>query len=426
MSTAGATYHAGGRRAWVIWGSAVAVYLIAVFHRTSLSVAGIAAAERFHVSAAQLSTFTFLQLLVYAAMQLPVGVLLDRFGSKRLLTTGLVLMTVGQLGFAFVPSYPLALITRGLVGVGDAMTFVSVLRLAAAWFPPARNPLLTQLTSFAGQVGAMVAAIPMAHVLARFGWSTTYAGAAIAGLLLGAVMYVVVVDAPTPSRSVSAMRMRAVLAGVRQCWTRPGTRLGAWVHFTSLFCPNVVALLWGYPYLVDGQGASTTTAAALLTVMTASSMASGPLVGVMIGRWPAARPAFLTVQVGSTVGSWTLVLVWPGPAPLWALVIMVLVVGTGIPGAMVGFDFARLANPLPRVGTATAIVNAGGFVSTIVVVLGIGLVLDVAGTGGSAHYSPRAFTLAMLVPYAAWALGAVQILRYYRRAQRIRWKHQMT
>ena len=101
-------HNIGRRRAWAIWGVGLAVYVLAVFHRTSLGVAGILAAERFHISASQLATFTVLQLTVYAAMQVPVGVLLDRYGSKVLMVTGLALMTAGQLWFAFAHTYAIA------------------------------------------------------------------------------------------------------------------------------------------------------------------------------------------------------------------------------------------------------------------------------------------------------------------------------
>ena len=91
----------GSSRAWAIWGVGLSVYLLAVFHRSSLGVAGLLAADRFEIEATALAFFTVLQLVVYAGMQIPVGVLLDRFGSRALLLTGLALMTTGQLAFAF-------------------------------------------------------------------------------------------------------------------------------------------------------------------------------------------------------------------------------------------------------------------------------------------------------------------------------------
>src|SRR6186997_2945064 len=98
-------YRLGGRKTWMVWSAATAVYILAVFHRTSLGVSGLVAAERFHISSAQLATFTMVQLFVYAAMQIPVGVILDRVGAKKLLVTGVVLMTAGQFAFAFVSTF---------------------------------------------------------------------------------------------------------------------------------------------------------------------------------------------------------------------------------------------------------------------------------------------------------------------------------
>ena len=149
----------------MVWGTAVAVYFLAIFHRSSLGVAGLAAADRFHISASQLSTFTVLQLLVYAAMQIPVGVLLDRFGPQRLLVAGALLMTAAQLGFAWTGTYGGALSARVFVGMGDAMVFISVLRLIASWFPPMRSPLITAFTAMLGQMrcaGRRHPAVPVA------------------------------------------------------------------------------------------------------------------------------------------------------------------------------------------------------------------------------------------------------------------------
>ena len=174
----------GRRRAWVVWAVALSVYVLAVFHRSSLGVAGLLAADRFDISATQLAAFTVLQLLVYAGMQVPVGVAIDRYGPKRLLLAGLVLMTVGQLAFAFVATFPLALLSRGVIGAGDAMIFTSVLRLVTAWFLVRQAPMVTQLTGQIGQLGAIVAAAPLAYALQQWGWTPAFAAASSIGLVL--------------------------------------------------------------------------------------------------------------------------------------------------------------------------------------------------------------------------------------------------
>ncbi len=244
----------GGRRAVLVWGTAVAVYFLAIFHRSSLGVAGLAAAERFHITASQLSTFTVLQLLVYAAMQIPVGVLLDRFGPQRLLVAGAVFMTAAQLGFAFTGTYAGALLARVFVGMGDAMVFISVLRIIASWFPAFRSPILTAFTAMLGQCGALVAAIPLSRALASYGWTATFAASASLGILLGLLTVLVVRDVPPgspPSRSVKDVR--TVGRDLRLAWRDPGTRLGLWSHFTTQFASNVMGLLWGFPFFVHAE-----------------------------------------------------------------------------------------------------------------------------------------------------------------------------
>lgn len=407
------------RTPWLVWGAALAVYVLAVFHRTSLSVAGLVAIDRFDISAAQLATFTMLQLLVYAAMQIPVGVLLDRIGSRRMLVAGLTLMTAGQFTFALVDSYGAALGARVLIGTGDAMVFVSVLRLIIFWFPPTRIPLVTQLTGISGQVGAIAAAVPMAAALSGLGWERSFGLAGGIGLVLGVILFVVVRDAPPGVASSSAgASLAAVRSDLRSSWAEPGTRLGLWTHFTTQFSVTVFTLLWGFPYLTEGEGVSDTTAGLLITTSTVSAVLVGPFLGTFVGRRPYHRSTLVLTIIAAIVTSWTVVLAWPGPAPLWLLVVLMVSMGIGGPASMVGFDFVRSFNPSSRLGGATGIVNQGGFVASLLIIVTIGLVLDALTPPDAVGYSSGAFTAAMCTQYVAWSVGAVQIVRYRGQARR--------
>ena len=157
-------------RAWLIWIVGVFAYLVAVSQRTSFGVVGLEATERFHASAAEISFFTVLQLLVYAALQIPVGILVDRFGSRAMIAGGAILMGLGQLQLAFADSIPGGVVGRVLVGAGDAMTFIAVIRLIPIWFAPVRVPLLTQLTGMSGQLGQLFSVVPFAMILHLAGW----------------------------------------------------------------------------------------------------------------------------------------------------------------------------------------------------------------------------------------------------------------
>ncbi|MER7475874.1 MFS transporter [Micromonospora sp. NPDC000018] len=401
------------RAAALVWAVAVSAYVAAVFHRSSLGVTGVDAAHRFEINASVLATFSVAQLAVYAVMQVPVGVLLDRFGSRRLLIAGGVLMVAGQLCFALATDVGLAVAARVLVGLGDAMTFISVLRIVAFWFPGRRNPLMTQLTGTLGQLGAILGAVPLVALLHRAGWTPAFLAVAAVGATVLVMIVVAVRDTPRGQTVAGpAPNLAAVRRELRAAWAEPGTRLGLWTHFVTQFSGAVFALLWGYPFLVQGQGLSPTAAASLLTLMTVAMFLTGPVVAHLCARHPFHRSVLVFAITGATAVVWAVVLAWPGRSPGWLLVTLVLVLAVNGPGSLIGFDYARTANPVNRIGSATGVVNVGGFVASIVLVLAVGVVLDLATPAGRTAPDLTAFRWAFAVQYALWALGAVQVLRY--------------
>jgi MFS family permease len=407
-----------GARAWVVWAVGLAAYITAVLNRTSLGVAGLDAQSRFHVGAGALASFAVLQLLVYAGLQVPVGLLLDRFGSLRLVVAGGLIMVSGQVLMAVAGGVESAVIARVLVGAGDAMTFISVLRLVPRWFPSRRVPVLTQLTALIGQAGQVLSAVPLAALLATRGWSTAFFGAAGVGVFV--VLAAVAALRDTPERRISrgpAVTLRQLGQDVTGAWRHPGTRLGLWSHFTTQFCGTVFALIWGFPFLIAGEGLSRTTASALLTVFVVVGMATGPVMGVLVQRYPLRRSWLVLGVVGANAAAWATVIAWPGHAPLPILVLLVAALGIGGPGSVIGFDYARTFNPPNRLGTATGVVNVGGFVASLVTIELIGLILD-ARTGGRADYDIHDFKIAMSVQFLVMAVGVVGILRSRRSARR--------
>jgi sugar phosphate permease len=401
------------RAATAIWLVALSVYLLAVFHRSSLAVAGLAATDRFDISASQLASFTMLQLLVYAGMQIPVGLLLDRFGSRRIMLTGVTVLILAQAGFAFADTFTLALVCRVFVGAGDAMIFICVLRLVTTWFPARRIPLVTQLTGVLGQTGAIIAAVPMTLALRELGWTTSYLLAAGITVVAAIMLLVLVHDSPD-ERSLSgpALSLTEVRTSLAESWEHPGTRLGLWTHFTTQFSATTLGLLWGYPFFVRGEGLSEATAGALLTLLVLAVMAAGPLLAWFITNHPWHRSTLVLSIVASIIVMWTVVLAWPGGAPLPVLVGLVVVVGIGGPASMIGFDFGRTSNPSHRLGSAIGIINQGGFVASLILVVVIGAILDWRTPGSSTAYSPSAFRWAMSAQYLLWGIGLVQIWRY--------------
>lgn len=405
-----------GRRALTIWAIAVLVYLAAVFHRTSLGVASIEASARFGLGPAALGTFTVLQIGVYALMQIPTGLLVDRYGPRRVLTVAAALIGLGEVLFAFVTSYPLGLLARGVLGVGDAMTFVSVLRLVAAHFPGRRYAALAAVTAALGALGNLISTLPLAVLLDGVGWTATFAVTGAATALYAVVLALRVRDAPegtAPARH-RASSLRVVLGSVRQAWRTPGTRLGFWTHFSTMFAPAMLGLLWGFPYLVQAQGLARPAAGALLAVLVVGAILGGPTVGALISRRPECRTPLVVGYLLAALGVWAVLLGWPGGhVPVPVLLAGFALLSLGGPASSIAFAPARDYNPLHRVGTATGVVNVGGFVAITVSALAVGLLLSLFAPLGPA----TAFRLALLAVVAVLLLGLWRTSVWWRRAR---------
>ncbi|GAT73140.1 permease of the major facilitator superfamily [Microbacterium sp. HM58-2] len=413
---------APGWRAWLIWTVGVAAYVLAVTNRTSLGAVGVDAAERFQADASTLALFAVVQLAVYGGMQIPVGVLLDRYGSRPIMTIGMLLMAVGQLTMALSPGIGIAIFARILLGAGDAAVFPAVLRLVATWFPAQRGPLMVQFTGILGQAGQLIALVPLAALLHATTWTITFGSVAGLGVLFTILVAVVIRNHP-PERGADVSIdtdtgvIRVVTSaidtgvGIRAAWAHPGTRLAFWSHFTAPFAGTAFVLLWGMPYLTAAQGLDAAHAAGIISVYVIAGMALGPVIGDLSRRMPYRRSfALVLPAVGVQMAAWIAVLALPGPAPLWLLYVLAIALASGGPASMIAFDHARTHNPSHRLSTATGVTNAGGFIAALIAIFLIGLALDLQGAGTPETYSFEAFRVAFLMPIPLWVLGVVFIV----------------
>jgi MFS family permease len=210
------------------------------------------------------------------------------------------------------------------------------------------------------------------------------------------------------------------MARLAHAWHEPGTRLGLWTHFVTQFSGVVFALLWGYPFLVIGEHRTPAEAGILLTLLVAVAMIVAPLLGHLATRWPYRRSIPVLAIVAATAGLWTVVLAWPGRAPLALLVALVVVLASNGPGSMMGFDYARTENEPDRIGSASGIVNVGGFVASLSTIALIGIVLSLESGRGPGSYTLADYKLAFSVQYVFWGIGLAGVQRSRRRLRAAR------
>jgi sugar phosphate permease len=278
------------------------------------------------------------------------------------------------------------------------------------------------MTGIIGQLGQIVSVIPLAALLHATSWTVAFGSLAGLGLLFAVLVFVIIRNRP-PSRAsdvavdtdtgaITVVRSSADLRqGFREAWGHPATRLGFWSHFTTPLAGNAFVILWGFPFLTAGEGLSPAEASLVLTAFVIFGIVVGPVMGALSSRHPMRRSQLLVLpSVALQALVWLTVIAWPGPAPLWLLLVLAFAMGTGGPASMIAFDHARSYNPSHRLSTATGIVNGGGFLAGLLAILFVGIAMDVQGAGSPATYSLDAFRIAFLTQVPLWLLGATFIL----------------
>ena len=189
------------RRRLLMWSLLAAAFLLVNFHRTATGVLASSLAVAFDTSGTELGVLHSSFFYIYAALQLPAGLLVDRYGSRRAATVSLVVMTVGVGWFATAGSFPAAFLARGLIGLGGSTIYIATLAFLASWFRPDAYATMTGLTIAASGIGGVLATTPLAYTIDAVGWRSSILAAGVVGGLLAGAVWAVVRDSP-PSEAV--------------------------------------------------------------------------------------------------------------------------------------------------------------------------------------------------------------------------------
>ncbi|AKK06556.1 sugar phosphate permease [Corynebacterium mustelae] len=393
---------------------------MAVAGRTSFGVAGVAAIDRFGLAASQLALFITVQVGVYALAQVPAGIVIDRFGPRKLLFSGAILMACGQVIMALTTSFHVAVAARVLIGLGDATAFLSVMRLLPQWFPLRKAPIFAQVTGTMGQLGQVISAVPFLAALGAVGWTAAFLGLGACGVIVAVAAVAVVRDRPQPAPEISQasrVPLRRALAVVVH---DPVVWQGLFTHWTNMVLLTVFSLLWGTPLMQLGMGLSVATIGTLLSVIAVTSVCSGPIHGLISARLGSRRESF-SFAVAGLNGAIVLAFFLPtSPPPVGWLFIWVIVLALLIPASGFGFDSIRESVDNKVVATATGFANMGGFISTMIAGQLVGIVLDQFPL----PHGWTEFRIAWGAVIGVWAIGMVGFIysrwRVRRRGTRLR------
>jgi sugar phosphate permease len=397
-----------------VWGVAAFFYLAGFYLRVSPAVMTTELMRAFNITAADLGNFSAVYFYTYVFMQIPTGVLVDSWGAQRLLILGSVVAAVGTVVFGTTSNFAVASIGRALVGGATAVGWVVTLKLATHWFPPRRFAMVSGLGLFMGNMGALVAQVPLRLAVEHFGWRAVVVTSGAVVVLIAALAWAFVRNdprddgytsyAPDVLQSTGHVSLWTLLKGFRRVFAYRNT----WLIFCAQggFVGSILAFtgLWGPPYLRARFGVTPTTAAAICSVMIVCWAVASPLCGYWSDKIRRRKPIYVAGAAVAACG-WSLMFAVT-TLPLAAFVLVAAVTSFACGAVIIGFAYGKESVPVHFLGTISGAINVGNMLGPMLLQPAIGRVLDQRWSGdvvnGLRSYRPDAFRSGFLL-IVAWS-----------------------
>ena len=396
----------------VVFGIVLASFVLSFFHRTAPAAIAAELTRAFAINSAVLGTVAAMYFYVYTVLQIPVGVLADTLGPRRILAAGSIVAGLGSIAFALAPTWEVAAAGRTLVGIGVSVAFIAILKVSAVWFPADRFATLNGVTMFAGNLGAVIAGAPLAWMVTQTSWRAVFLGLAALSIGLGIASWWKVRDRPEdlgfppvqapPAAGRAGMHWAQALAKVL---ANPATWPGFFVNAGIAGSYLAFAGLWAVPYLEQTYGMSRVAAAEHTSLLLLGVAFGAVVVGIVSDRLRSRRGVMRIYALLYALSwlPWVLEVQWPLPATLAWFALM----GMLIPGFTLTWAVAKEVNRPEHSGIATSVVNVGIFLGTGILQPLVGAVLD---RGRAAGDIAGAWDRAILLMAGAAAAGALMTL----------------
>ncbi len=401
-------------RPWLIWGLAALFYFYEYFLQVSPNVMANDLMRAFHITGAQLGNLVAIYFYADASMQIPVGLLIDRFGPRKLLIFAVFLCVIGNLIFASANVLFQAEIGRLFIGLGSSFAVIGCFKLAANWFPVKRFTLLVGLTLTIGMSGAVFGQAPLALLVDDIGWRGSMYLLAVVGAALAIAMWIFVRDNPSTAKT-SVHNATDLSAELHYLWDalkgilRRSQNWWTAIYGGLMFAPtSAFGALWGVSFLMSRYGLSRPSAADMISLLFIGWAIGSPTFGAYSDYVGKRKPPMMIGAIGALIAMIFILYIY---LPAWSIYLTLFLFGFFSSGFLASFSIIRENNP----GNANA--TAFGFMNTLNMVGGavlqplIGHLLDISWQhktiNGARLFSTHNYQMALTTLPACIAIAIV-------------------
>jgi nitrate/nitrite transporter NarK len=393
---------------WLVFASVLFTYLLMSSQRTAPGLITDQIMNDFHVTAITIGLLASIQFFVYTGLQIPMGILADRFGPNFFLIIGALLTGLGTIIYSLGTHEVVLFFARILTGIGDATIWVNMVLILSIWFNAKEFTRLIGITAMTGSLGFLVATVPFATWIEWLGWRAAFFSTGLLLVLCSILLYIVLVKTPNQSifvksetrRDKTWMLLRRIFSS-RQAWALFLCHfglVGTYIGFIGS---------WAVPYGMTIYGMTRSEASQLVLLGLI-----GALIGAPLGSWIASRlgtikKPYIVVHLIIVI-CWSAFLLYKGNPPMAMLIILFFVIGLAYGANALTFAAVRQSFPVAESGLASGFANTGGFLSAVLLPSIFGKVLDHFQTAsGSISYG---YYYGFIIPVVFSTIGLIGVI----------------
>lgn len=379
---------------YFVWLPLAIAYMVGFFHRNAGALVGEYMKVDFAITnAAELGFLTSIFFYTSAVMQIPSGIIADRFDPKKGLLGAMSLIVAGTIISCYATTLNLLYIGRLILSIGSAMIYINLFKIATNWWRTSEMGTISSYTSLVGNLGPLVATVPLAILINSLGWRGSYMVMAAIVIVAMILCFVLTKSSPADAGLMNWEEIEAAENGkeVIKKQTKKGVKIidslkqvisNKQSLFPSIACAGMYGSfiaffgIWAIPYFVQIYGMTRVEAASILFVGQLTYIIAGPLNGILSDKLKLRKKLFSGYILIGVIG-WLLLAFWNGgKPPMWGIYLVIILINIGSSPVFMGLAYAREVNPPAFAGTAAGVVNVGSYIGAGVMQPLVGYILE--------------------------------------------------
>jgi sugar phosphate permease len=373
---------------WIVFASVLFTYFLMASQRTAPGLITDEVMRDFNVTASTIGLLTSMQFFVYTSLQVPMGILADRYGPNFFLIIGAILTGLGTIIYSLGTHESILFLARTITGIGDATIWVNMVLILGQWFKVKEFVGLIGIAGMTGSLGFLLATVPFSLLIDLLGWRAAFLLAGILLCLCGIILYFVLVKKP---KQIFVKKYVSINKEVQRERTLVLTRRifsnrQAWALFLCHF--GIVGAYvgfigsWAVPYGMNMYGMTRSDASQLIMIGLIGALIGAPLSSWISSVLNTIKRPYVVIHI-IILMCWATFLLFKGNPPISMLIILFFIIGFGYGASALTFAVVRQSFPLKESGIVSGFANTGGFLSAVLLPSIFGVVLDQFQTASS-------------------------------------------